>query len=178
MSTPELEKALAAWRNGDDVEVGIRLTYEDAIRYRNAGNIPDAAGRWLRLVLTVGPNESLEDKRMQLEPDFHEKPSWRRHGSKPVNVVPLRTGGTASPKPWWEQDDVRDLEIEWRKTGEVEGLVVPAEYRSFVLKTIASLKHAGAVITPDSVADSIARWLAPEETEEILAALKREEPGT
>ena len=178
ISTPELEQALPARRNGDDVEVGVRLTNEEAVRYRNAGNLPDEAGRWLRLVLQVGPNESVEDKRRRFEPDFHEKPSWRRDGSKPVNVVPLRSGHAAPANPWWEQDDVRDLETEWRETGKVEGLVVPEEYRSFALKTIASLKQVGVAITPDSVADSIARWLAPDEVEEIRAALKREEPGT
>jgi hypothetical protein len=178
MSTSELERLLAARRGGDEIAVGIRLTTEEALSFRSAGNVPDDEGRWLRLVLRVGPDESVDDKRQRFEPDFLERPAWRRAGSKPVNVVPLRTGGPVDGKAWWNQDDVGDLEKEWRKTGKIAGLVVSADYRSFVLKTVVSLQRAGIPVTVDNVADSISRWLAPEEVEKIRAALKREEPDT
>ena len=152
-----------------------RLSNEAALEYRNAGNLPDEHGRSLRLVLRGAP-ESLGTSRLRFEPDFHRAPSWRRPGSKPVNVVPLpderpRTDA-GTEKAWWEQDDVAGLEAEWNRSGEVAGIVVPGAYRSFVFKTVASLKSADLEVTVDAIVGSVARWLAPDQAAELDRALR------
>ena len=179
MSTRELERALASWRSGDHAaETGVRLTVDEALAHRNQGNIPDGEDRSLRLVLFVD-GEPLERKRLRYEPDFHAAPAWRRDGSRPVNVVPLRTedspaGDTA---PWWESPRVRELEEEWRSSGTVAGVEVPADYRSFVFKTVIALQDAGESVTPHSIGDSIARWLSPEDARRVTESLKEKGPG-
>lgn len=152
-----------------------RLSNEAALEYRNAGNLPDELGRSLRLVLRGAP-ESLGTSRLRFEPDFHRAPSWRRPGSKPVNVVPLPDErprpDAATEKGWWEQDDVAGLEAEWNRSGEVAGIVVPGAYRSFVFKTVASLKSAGVEVSVDAIVGSVARWLAPDQVAELEGALR------
>ncbi len=180
MSTSDLERELARWRDPSadrGPSNALRLSVEEALAYRNAGNLPDDDGRSLRLVLYVdGPEDlsALQRKRVLYEPDFHDAPRWRREGSKPVNVVPLRKPGVAPspPEAWWEERDLAALEEEWRTSGRVGGLVVPAEYRGFVYKTVLALKAVGREVTADSVADSIARWLPPFEADRIRAALR------
>ena len=177
MSTDELERMLSARRSGDDSSFGSPLSIEDALEFRNAGNIPDEHGRTLRLVLLVD-HEPLERKRLRFEPDYHQAPDWRREGSRPVNVVPLRT--SVSPKaeggPWWESARVRELEETWRATGLVAGIEVPADYRSFVFKTVIALQDAGRPVTVAAIGDSIARWLSPEDADKIRASLKEKGP--
>ena len=186
MSVADLEAELAHLRDpsrppGDTT---LALSSSDALAFRDAGNLPDEHGRSLRLVLEVG-DEPLGEKRLRYEPDYHQAPTWRRDGSKPVNMVPLRrTPDQAREDPevaWWEQADVAALEQEWLDTGRVAGLVVPAEYRSFVLKTIASMRTAGLHIDIESVTGSLSRWLTPEQVVEIRAALMdanaKEPPG-
>jgi hypothetical protein len=179
MSTSDLEKELARWRDpGADVPRSNAhpLSVEEALAYRNAGNLPDEHGRTLRLVLiarTLDEVRAFGVKRTRFEPDYHDAPGWRREGSAPVNVVTLRDPAvTGEPAPWWESPDVAGLEAEWQETGRIAGLDVPAEYRGFVLKTVVSLREAGLAVTADSVADSIARWLPPEQANEIRAALR------
>jgi hypothetical protein len=182
MSTGDLERELARLRDPDadrSPSNALRLTIEQALAYRDAGNVPDADGRTLRLVLRVedaGELGSLDAKRMLYEPDFHDRPEWRRPDSKPVNVVPLRAPGVAGEPtgPWWERPELRALEEEWRGTGTVAGMQVPGAYRGFVYKTVLSLRAADKEVTPDAVADSIARWLSSEEAEQVRAALKSE----
>lgn len=178
MSTAELERALAAVRSGNGGEFGIALSKEEALERRNAGNLPDDDDRSLRLVLFVD-EEPLERKRLRYEPDFHRAPDWRRAGSRPVNVVPLRseTAPSSAPGPWWELPRVKELEEEWRVTGTVAGMGVPAEYRSFVFKTVIALQEAGENVTPSAVADSVARWLSPEDARRIRNSLTEKEPG-
>ena len=178
MSTRELERALASHRAGDEEEFGIRLSVEEALRLRNAGNVPDADDRSLRLVLFVD-DVPLDRKRASFEPDYHRAPEWRRPGSRPVNVVPLRTGSSpeTDPRPWWETPRVKELEEEWRASGSIAGIAVPAGYRSFVFKTVIALQDAGQPITADSIADSVARWLTPEDARRIRDALTEEGPG-
>ena len=187
MSTSELERVLAEWRRGLEPSVpsGARhLSVEEALAYRDAGNLPDERDRTLRLVLHVSDDDvaHLSKKRLVFEPDHHDPPVWKGPGSRPVNVVPLRSGGGGVDEdqgPWWEDPELRALEEEWVATGSIAGLRVPADYRSFVFKTVLALSEAGREITPDSVADSIARWL-PEGAEKIraaLKALKEKEPG-
>ena len=167
MSPRDVEIELKRWRAPDDdiaPSTAQRLSVDDAISYRNAGNLPDELGRTLRLVLHVRDASELsylQEKRLAYEPDFHAAPDWRVDGSKPVNVVPLRDPQVIGTKrgAWWDDPDVAALEHAWSQTGRVEGLPVPAEYRSFVYKTVLSLRRAGRDITADSVADSIARWL-------------------
>ena len=123
-------------------------------------------------------DEPLSAKRLRYEPDFHREPTWRREGSRPVNVVPIKSAD-ASPtrppgQPWWEQPDVAELEREWRATGTVAGLRIPADYRSFVLKTVAALRHGEVAVTIEAVAGSLARWLSPAQVDEIRHALLRE----
>ena len=104
MSTSELERALAAWRAGTrDAEFGVSLSIDAAIARRDEGNVPDHEDRSLRLVLFVD-DEPLERKRLRWEPDYHEAPDWRREGSRPVNVVPLRSADSpqGDGRPWWE----------------------------------------------------------------------------
>ena len=178
MSIHELEQALPAWRAGEPVDVGRPLTIEEALEIRNAGNVPDDEDRSLRLVLFV-QDEPLEQKRLRYEPDYHRAPDWRRDGSRPVNVVPLRTPTSppATTGPWWDLPRVRELEEEWRATGAVAGIQVPADYRSFVFKTVIALQDAGLPITPSTIGDSVARWLTPEDAQKIRSSLRKKGPG-
>ncbi|MDQ3645744.1 MAG: hypothetical protein M3345_02270 [Actinomycetota bacterium] len=177
MSTAELEQELARARDQrGSPSSAVRLSVEAALAYRDAGNLPDDSGRSLRLVLYVGDRtdlESLGSRRRLFEPDLHDAPVWRRDGSRPVTVVPLRTGVVepASGMPWWEEPELAQLEDEWRRTGRISGVSVPEAYRGFVYKTVLGLRAAGAEITADSIADSIARWM-PLEADTIRAALR------
>ena len=180
MSDAELERELARWRSADAVASAgsgtLHLTVEEALAYRNAGNVPDDAGRSLRLVLHIREASdlaSLDQKRLLYEPDFHDAPDWVRDGSRRVNVVPLRLGEVERPTPgaWWEEPELAPLEAEWRKHGTIAGIAVPAAYRSFVFKTVLSLRAAGRGVTADSVADSIQRWVSREDAARIRAAL-------
>jgi hypothetical protein len=175
MSTSELERELGRWRGVDpSPSQAIRLSNEEALRLRNAGNIPDEHGRTLRLVIHIDSPEPglVEKKRLLFEPDYHDAPSWRREGSAPVNIVPLRTTPPeAEASQWWDDPALAALEAEWADRGTVAGLAVPRAYRGFVFKTVLALKAAGRPITADTVADSIARWVSPPEAEEIRSAL-------
>lgn len=181
MSTADLEIELKRWRNpGEDVRPSgaEALSIETALAYRNAGNLPDEHGRSLRLVLHVNDAAELsylQEKRLEFEPDFHDAPSWRREGSKPVNVVPLRRSDVkgSGGRAWWDDPAVAELEKEWATDGTVAGMRVPADVRSFVYKTVLSLRSAGREVTPASVADSIARWMSPKEAEQIRQALEQ-----
>jgi hypothetical protein len=180
MSTAELEQELARWRSGTGAAAsGVpRLTIEEALAFRNAGNLPDEHGRWLRLVLRVEDEDALltiGERRLRFEPDFHDPPVWRRAGSKPVNIVPLRRADVRGPatRPWWEQPELAELEAEWQATGAVGSLRIPGELRHFVFKTILALRAAGAEVTPERVAGSIARWTPPQDAALIEAALER-----
>jgi hypothetical protein len=179
MSTQDLERELARWRGDRSQSSGnvLRITIEDALAYRSRGNLPDDKGRSLRLVLLVENEDDLEGlarKRLIWEPDYHSAPDWRREGSRPVNVVPLRRPRRVSTEvPWWEMPGVKELDQEWSAHGTVAGLKTPAELRGFVYKTVLALRAAGKQITPDAVADSISRWLPHEEAERIRAELKQ-----
>lgn len=181
MNTRELERELRRRRDpaaSEPASSAVRLSIEDALAYRNDGNLPDGEGRTLRLVLHVsgtGDRKNLDRKRLLYEPDFHDAPKWRRKGSKAVNVVPLDVGGEEGaplPEAWWDDPELVRLEEEWAESGRVAGLRVPAAYRGFVYKTVLALGRAGRPITPDSVADSIARWLPQDEVARIRAALR------
>jgi hypothetical protein len=181
MSSADLERELKRWREPEadlPPSGAVPLTMEDALEYRNAGNLPDEQGRSLRLVLHVRDAAELsylQQKRLSFEPDFHDAPDWRREGSKPVNVVPLRAADMerAEGAAWWDDPEIAALETKWIGTGKVEGMSVPAEFRSFVYKTVLSLRAVGLEVTADSVADSIARWLPRDQAEEIRSALKQ-----
>lgn len=184
MSTADLEKELARRRDPSShtpPSNALGLTVEAALAYRDSGNLPDELGRTLRLVLfarDLDEVRALGRKRLQFEPDYHSAPAWRREGSAPVNVVPLRSPGVAGdPSPWWESDDVADLEAEWRETGLIAGLPVPGEYRGFVLKTVVSLRDAGIPVDAGSVGDSLARWLPPEQVRAITDAIRSAAEG-
>lgn len=176
MSVADLEAELAHRRDPRKPpgRTTLRLSRPEALAFRAAGNIPDTHGRTLRLVLRVD-EEALASKRLRFEPDFHDAPAWRREGSKPVNVVPLRDEAAierrSAEMAWWEQPDVAQLEREWLATGRVEGLVIPAAYRSFVLKTIAALNSAGLDVDVETVVGSLSRWLRSEQVDEIRFAL-------
>lgn len=178
MSTRDLERVVSAWRAGRLEDAGIELSVDEALRRRDAGNIPDEDDRTLRLVLFVD-GEPLEHKRLRFEPDYHRPPEWRREGSRPVNVVPLRTKASPAPvaRPWWEMPRVKELEREWRDTGMIAGMRVPADYRSFVFKTVLALQDAGEPVTPQTVGDSIARWLSPADARKVAESLQTKGPG-
>jgi hypothetical protein len=179
MSTSDLEIELARWRRPEEVHPRSNarpLSVTEALRYRDAGNLPDELERTLRLVLIAedaGELATLNDRRARYEPDFHHAPVWRREGSRPVNLVPLRRPGVEGrPRPWWDDPEVAALEEEWRRTGRMAGLRVPGEYRAFVLKTVLALRAARMPVTAEAVADSIARWVPAHEAERIEAALR------
>ena len=177
MSTADLERELKRMK-GDEAEPSNAepLDPEAALRYREQGNLPDDLGRTLRLVLHVNSVEdarTLSQKRAAFEPDFHDPPTWRRDGSVPVNVVPLR-GELLEPQEaaWWEDPDIAHLEDEWAASGgRVGGIHIPGEYRGFVYKTILSLRASGRTVTPASIAGSMRRWLTPDQADEIEDAL-------
>ena len=174
MSTPDLEIELARLRGEDrPPSSAVRLTQAEALAYRNSGNLPDEAGRTLRLVLDAGQDE-LDARRRFYEPDFHSAPEWRRPGSAPVTIVPLpaRRRDSRSVEPWWEDSELAALENEWRETGTVAGLEVDPEYRGFVYKTVLSLRKAGDPVTAATVTDSIARWVSPSDAARIRAAIR------
>jgi hypothetical protein len=184
MNTQELELELARYR-GDDVQPSsaIPLSIDEALKYRNRGNTPDVAGRTLRLVLHVQNRDELKKlglKRLIYEPDHHERPDWRGPRSAPVNVVPLRVEelGPARESGWWEDPDLSELENEWETTGEVAGIKVSRERRGFVFKTVLSLRAAGMAISPESVANSVARWLPEAEAIALNAELMAENSAT
>jgi hypothetical protein len=183
MSTTELEGVLARHRGGTFLSDEPRkLSVAEALEIRNAGNVPDAEGRSLRLVLHVENEKQLQElhvERLRFEPDFHDAPGWRREGSKPVNVVPLRTDrftGRSSAGAWWEDERMGELEARWREKGVISGVRIPAEYRGFVYKTIASLEDAGRAVTVQAIADSIARWLDPRDARSVRDALEAANP--
>jgi len=176
MSTADLELELARWRSAG-TEVGTsntrRLTTEQALEFRNAGNLPDDLDRTLRLVLRIDDTQDLArlaERRLEFEPDYQEAPVWRREGSRPVNVVPLRRPGVApvSTGPWWEDDELAELEREFEERSTAAGVRVPGEFRGFIFKTILSLRSEGREVTSETISDSIARWL-PEETAARIA---------
>jgi hypothetical protein len=179
MSIADLEIELARWRHPDEVHPPSNarpLSVTEALEYREAGNRPDELGRTLRLVLIAQDDEELahlHDRRAHYEPDFHQPPAWRRAGSRPVNLVPLRASGVVGrPGAWWDDPQVATLEEEWRRTGRMAGLQVPGEYRGFVLKTVLALRTARLPVTAQTVADSLARWVPAHEAERIRAALR------
>jgi hypothetical protein len=181
MTTEEVVREVEKWKSepGSAFKDFARLPISDALSYRNAGNFPDDEGRSLRLVIEVDPQagvDTVSERRLQFEPDFHNAPNWRRSASRPVNVVPLRArASSTSPEQeeaWWEDEKVAPLESEWKESGTVAGLPVPGEFRSFVFKTVISLRASGRDVTADSVADSVARWLDPVEADRLRKALK------
>lgn len=180
MSVRDLEIELARRRGEDRPASNAKaLPTEEALDFRTQGNLPDELGRTLRLVLRIDSPadlKSLDAKRLLYEPDFHRAPTWRREGSKPVNVVPLTAPDVASPQPrsWWNDPEMAQLESEWRETGAIEGVRLPAEYRSFIYKTVALLRKTGTEISVRSISDSIARWLSPEEAARIRESLLSE----
>jgi hypothetical protein len=153
------------------------LSTADALEFKAAGNVPDQLGRSLRLVLHVVDDADaarLHERRLEWEPDFHDRPSWRREGSAPVNVVPLRpaSGSTSLDRSWLDDPAMAALEREWDDTGEVAGVRVPAAYRSFVYKTVVALRSARREVTVNSIADSVERWLGPDDASRLRAALE------
>lgn len=179
MSTVDLEIELARWR-GDVSRPPSNaqpLSTDEAIAFRNRGNVPDELDRSLRLVLRIDSDEdlrSLDAKRLAFEPDFYAAPRWRRPGSKPVNVVPLRAADVEAPppRPWWEDPVMAEMEKEWETTGTVGGVRVPGQYRSFVYKTIALLRRTGTEVTVASISDSIERWLTPDQASRLRSLLE------
>lgn len=181
MNTAELERALARLRGGDDPVVpptAVRLSIDAALAYRDAGNLPDDEGRTLRLVLRIrnaSDLESIHDRRLRFEPDHHEAPEWRRRGSVPVNVIPLRPSQFVRPDPpgpWWRRPELARLEQQWQTSGAIDGLRIPAELRGFVYKTILALRAAGIPVTVGSVSDSIQRWTPVSDAERIRQGLE------
>jgi hypothetical protein len=175
MSTADLESELARWRSpgGTTRESNAqRLSTEQALAFRDAGNVPDELGRTLRLVLRIENTEdlaSLDERRLEFEPDYQKAPKWRREGSLPINVVPLRRPGVApaTTGDWWEDPELAVLEREFERHGTAGGLRVPGEFRGFIFKTIIALRSQGIEVTPQTVADSIARWLTPADSARI-----------
>ncbi|MDQ4142286.1 MAG: hypothetical protein M3198_00835 [Actinomycetota bacterium] len=184
MSTADLEIELARWRGGAQrPESNAQpLSVEEALDFRNRGNVPDELGRTLRLVLRIESDRelgSLDSRRLTFEPDFFRAPDWRRRGSRPVNVVPLRRAdvGGSGPRPWWEDPAMAEMEAEWAASGAVEGIRIPGQYRSFVYKTIALLRAADVEVTVTSISDSMARWLQPDQAERLRVVLEEANSG-
>jgi len=179
MSAEDLEVELRRWRH-PNAETrpsnAIRLDTSSALEYRDAGNLPDELDRSLRLVLILASAEellALDQKRLIYEPDHHEAPSWRREGSRPVNVVPLRTADvTTEPVESWTDDaQMAALEREWEASGCVRGIGVAPEVRGFVYKTVLALESAGRPVTVEGITDSLQRWLSPPDVQRVRDGL-------
>ena len=183
MTTAELEQELARLRGRDvPAPTAVPLTIEQALDYRDNGNLSDEQGRTLRLVLHVGDRSdlrTLDAKRMTFEPDHHDPPDWRRRGSVPVNVVPLRTKKLepAAERAWWDDPELAGLEEEWAEDGTVAGIKVPGAYRGFVYKTVVALRSAGLEITVDAISGSTARWVSEQDAARLRAALEKLNPA-
>ena len=179
MSPRDVEIELRRLRSGVETEPShaVPLEMRAALRYRDEGNLPDELDRSLRLVLYVESAAdllALDRKRARFEPDHHEAPRWRRPGSRPVNVIPVRKHDIAprSIGTWLDDEDVGAMERRWLVDGTVAGIRVPAEYRSFVYKTALALEASGRAVTISSITDSLERWLPPEDVERIRSALE------
>jgi hypothetical protein len=179
MSVADLEVELRRLRHPDSTEPSgaRRLSQAEALSYRAAGNLPDGRERSLRLVLFVDARSgapAVDARRRRYEPDYDDAPTWRREGSVPVNVVPLRTSEPEprAPRAWFEDPEVGALEREWQATGAVGGVRIPAEVRGFVLKTILSLRAAGKVVDIESITGSVSRWLSPEDAQWVRSSLE------
>ncbi|MFN2526163.1 MAG: hypothetical protein ABR505_07855 [Actinomycetota bacterium] len=182
MSAAELERVLRRAANSEIRPALKKLSIAEALAYRNSGNLPDEHDRSLRLILHVRAPEDLkglQTRRLGFEPDFHEAPTWRRAGSRPVNIVPLRVADfeMTGPDAWWDDEDLKHLEEEWSSTGMVRGVRVPKGYRGFVYKTVLELERAGVAVTAAAIADSVARWLPPDQTEELRRVLLEANPA-
>jgi hypothetical protein len=155
----------------------LALNIQEALAYRDAGNVPDERGRTLRLLLLARDRNDVRDlptQRARFEPDYHEAPTWRREGSKPVTVVPLRDEMEPSEgAPWWEEPDLAALESEWQASGAIDGVRIPGDLRGFAYKTILSLRAAGRDVNVQTISDSLTRWLLPGEAAQIRSALER-----
>ncbi|MGH2699242.1 MAG: hypothetical protein ACRDJL_08600 [Actinomycetota bacterium] len=179
MSTEELERELARWRAPErsaKESPAQRLTTAEALAFRNAGNLPDERDRTLRLILRIDDTEDLkrlDERRQEFEPDYHAAPRWRREGSRPINVVPLRRPGVApvADGAWWENPDLAELEREFDRRGTAAGIQIPGEYRGFIFKTILALRAQGLEVTPEAISDSIARWLPRDDAARIARRL-------
>jgi hypothetical protein len=182
MTTAELETELARHRGEDLPASGaLPLSIDQALSYRDDGNLPDERGRTLRLVLHVDDRadlRALDAKRLVYEPDYHESPGWRRPGSVPVNLVPLQSRQLepAPADPWWDDPELAGLEAEWAHRGTVAGVRVPGPYRGLVYKTVISLRSAGMAVTAETVAGSIARWLPEHEADRLRRTLEAHNP--
>jgi hypothetical protein len=179
MSVRDLELELARRRgDGDPAPSNARrITIDEALDFKARGNVPDDLGRSLRLVLHVADNleaARLHEKRLVWEPNFHDPPTWRREASLPVNIVPLRTATreTKEHDSWLDDPAVAAMEREWNRSGTVAGVNVPADYRSFVYKTVISLQASKREITVESIANSVERWLNPADASKLRAALE------
>ena len=182
MNLEELEQELRRARGGSAPPSGApRLSTEQALEFRNSGNLPDASGRSLRLVLHVSePPQpgALEKRRLEFEPDYHEDPVWRTEASRPVHIVPLRaTRRRSSESPaWYEEPHVAELEAEWQRTGAISGVNIPGDLRGFLYKTILALRSAGKAVSVQTLSASVARWLQPDDAARISDALRRANP--
>lgn len=179
MSTADLERELTRWRE-PQTKVGpsnvLRLTIKQALEFRDAGNVPDELDRTLRLVLRVDDTKELailDQRRLEFEPDYQDAPTWRRAGSRSINVVPLRRPGIepATEGAWWENPELAELEREFTQRGTAAGVRVPGEYRGFIFKTVLSLRSQGREVTAATISDSIARWLPPADAARIAREL-------
>jgi len=179
MSTSDLELELQHWRSPDrrrPPSRARRLTNEAALAYRDAGNLPDELDRSLRLVLVVNDTwdlAHLDARRLEYEPDYHDAPTWRRKGSRPVNVVPLRSPGVepVTKGSWWDDPELEALEREFTERGTAAGVRIPGEFRGFIFKTVLALRSQGREITPQAISDSVSRWLSKEDAARIKTAI-------
>jgi hypothetical protein len=73
---------------------------------------------------------------------------------------------------WFDRPELAALEREWRATGAIGGLRIPADVRGFVYKTVLSLRSAGHAVNVDTVSSSIARWTSPDDAAHIRVALE------
>jgi hypothetical protein len=179
MTTADLEMELRRWRSPEEplpASGAEPLSVEQAIAFRDAGNIPDEHDRTLRLVLRIEDTKdlaNLDARRVSFEPDYHEAPRWRREGSRPINVVPLRRPdvGPVTTSAWWEEPALEALEQEFQTSGTAAGVHVPGEYRAFVFKTILALRAQSREVTPQTISDSIARWLPEADARRVARSL-------
>ena len=100
--------------------------------------------------------------------------TWLNIDEADMSDPTIRRGSTGNPV----RRAQKRLTLGGYDTGGVDGVRIPAQYRSFVYKTIALLRAAGEEVTVATISASIARWVAPDQAEDLRAVLEESNDST